>query len=819
MTNLKRPALWLIMLFVTISLGCGGGGDDGGTTPVQPTDLGNVALSINSTQPMARIEVNGLPTSKAEVEYEVIFLDQEGMDHFALPLEMPAEGLPWFDAPFHPLSPNDGGTVRLLIAGGGGRSPEQDLDLGALPSSPGSFARFVTVLREHIDQRALLEGSSFDELAATSFDDLDLRLMQLKAAQSFVDDPNHPNCLARVADGSSSYLNAEQKELLDSLFGFAPIDSLVQADIDRLAGNESPLFGWYSGGSAKADCVNIGPTVSTAQQLSDAMIKAFEGKIATDPNGAPGKILGALGVGLGAAAFVPAAAPAAAVIGAGLYAYQTSREFHANTYPSSFVSLTFGFDRPEIPEDEPEFARWKDVMVVAQSNGWVADKAIFDGVMQLAGASLGPTQKFKIQNSTTLRDAAMTDVSMGMGNYLDGQPDGVVEFCSQRWGVDITDLPFSKGASVRGITTIDTQWREIRPAKAGTDLIKVSADFQKFGAQTISTEMPFEVKAIQVIATPDNIPVTKLGQEIYITATILNADRVTLDWIPEAGTWMDGMGNATNEPGTRPLKTPNSEGDFPFFVVVESTSRQGARASGEPRRYDTVTVRYQPASIAVNPPDVCVANGENEPFEATVMGLENTAVTWSLEPVQIGGAVIGDISQGGVFTAPPSGSGSALVVATSQENPEVVGKTEVEVGSCSCSWTLTIEGDGAWTGDYAGHAFAAQFNPFSMTFGYINPAEDGLGNAQIYEEGGPTAGVTGSWSCNFSWTVGDRVWVSTNTEGTESTFTIDVNSGSQVKSIVSGVVLTAVGGEDFYRPFTMTIRSGDALSGNACGEN
>ena len=139
----------------------------------------------------------------------------------------------WFDAPFHPFAPNDGGAIRLLITDGNLRSREQDLELGSLPSSPGSFARFVTVLREHIDQRAQLEGSSFDALAATSFDDLDLRFMQLKAAQSFVDDPNHANCLARIADGSSNYLDDEQLELLDSIFGFAPIDSLVQADIDK----------------------------------------------------------------------------------------------------------------------------------------------------------------------------------------------------------------------------------------------------------------------------------------------------------------------------------------------------------------------------------------------------------------------------------------------------------------------------------------------------------------------------------------------------------------------------------------------------------
>ncbi len=820
MRHLKHPVLLLLLLFSALFLGCGGG-DDVATPPGQTTDLDNAALATKSSLPMARISVSGIPAAKAATSYEVVFLDKEGLDLFTLPLEIPAEGLPWFMAPFHPGLPNEGGPVSLLIAAGETRSPVLDLDLGALPAAPGSFARYVSVLREHIDQRAVLEGSSFAALAALDFEDVETRLLPFKFAQSFVDDSNNPNCLARIADGSSPYLDAEAKDLLDRIFGYAPVDSVVQADIDHLTGAETSAFTWYGDGSAKDGCVNMGPTVSTAPQLSDAMQTAFEAKIATDPNGAPAQILGATGLALGAAAFVPGLGGLAAVAGAGLYAFQTSREYYANTYPSAFVSLDFALDKSELSEDEPGFTRWSDVNVIAKSNGWVADKAIFDAIMQLAGAGLGAAQLGKIKGSETLRDAAMTDVGMSVGFFLDGQPSGLVEFCSQRWRVDITDLPYSRGEAVIGRVTVDTKWREIRPAQVGPDIIRVRAVSEQFGFQTISADLPIETKAIKVTAVPSVVFVKKPGEVVNITTTLQYAELEILDWRPEEGSWNDGMGNATNEPGTRPLLTPTDEKKYPFLVVVESMSRQGLRAAGDPPRLDIVTVKHEKATIIVSPDGICVANGKTESFTADVQGLDNTAVTWSLAPVTTGGVVVGTINQTtGVFKAPTSGgSAEVLVVATSQEDPEISGQAHVETGTCSCSWSLTIVGDGTWSGDFAAHLFGTQTGPFTMTFGQIDPDADGLGTVQIFEEVGPIPGLTGSWGCHFGWQIGERGWFAINDEDSPSVLQVLSNSGAQMESVISGTVYTPVNGDVVYRSFSLTIRSGDLRTdGSVCGE-
>lgn len=364
----------LLVGSLVLPLGCGGG-DDGGTTPPPGGSLDGVTLATNTSAPGGKIQVAGLPTTKSGSPFEAAFLGPDGAEVFRVPVEE-NDGDPWFLAPFHPSDPAVGGTITLRIVSSTASSPVLSLELGALPPSPGSFRTYVELLREHIDQRAVAEGSSFADLAAQGVGDVDVRLLPLKFAQVFVDDPASTHTLAGIADGTSDYLAAGERDILDRIFGFARIDSLVQADIDHMTGTPVSSLDWYADPSPKSGCVNMGPTVATAPQLSEAMKKAFAAKIATDPNGAPAQILGATGLVLGAAAFVPALGGVAAVAGAGLYAYQTSREYIANTYPSAFVSLDFNLDRAVLPEDEPNFARWSDVNVIAKSNGWVADKAV-----------------------------------------------------------------------------------------------------------------------------------------------------------------------------------------------------------------------------------------------------------------------------------------------------------------------------------------------------------------------------------------------------------------------------------------------------------
>ncbi len=806
--HLRTFLLALALFGPALSAGCGGGGD-GGTSPDQPDALAGAALSAAPSAPGGRIEIDGLPEAKTYEIYEVVFLGADGGELFRLPVEEPDGGLPWIQAPFHPLSPLTGGSVSLRVVSAQAQSPDLELALEGLPAAPGRFQQYVDLLRAHIDQRAAVEGTSFDALAAQAAEDVEPRLLPLKFAQIFVDDPGHPHSLARIADGASGYLNAEQRDLLDRMFGACNIDSLVQADIDHLGEPEASGLSWrVTADAAGKSCVSMGPTVATAQQLSDAMQEAWRSRIAVDPSGAPGKMVAGAGLVLGAAALVPATAPVAAVAGAGLFAWQTSRDYKTNTYPSAFVSLDFEIAQPRVPEDDTSFNEWRDAYVVAKSKGWVADKAIFGAVMQVFGASLGAAHKLKIQDSDFLRDAAMTDIGMSMDFYLDGQPSGVVEFCSQQWRVDITGVPWTRGRTLVGnVSTNDS--RILIPVEVGGDIVEVKVESQQFGLQTIEAERPMEIVPILVDVQPQAIYVDSPGEVVNVAATIEDAVDTRLSWDPGAGSWTDGQGAITAGAATRPLQTPASETDFPFLVVVESVSRDGLRVDGLPPRLDTATVHLRQGSVTVSPSYVCVANGESHQFEAIVSGFENTDVVWSLAPAEAGGSVIGSIDPSGTYRAPSTGSAAMLVYATSVESPSAYGVAELDAGFCTCEWELSIPGDGSWGGDAATHGYAAAFTVFNLSF-----TNDAGGGTCYALDGGPAPGELGAYQVNFVFSVGARSWV-TNAEGGPATLTVESHAGHLVGR-VTGNCVTIVNEQEVQRTFTLRVRSLDVESEGSC---
>ena len=81
----------------------------------------------------------------------------------------------------------------------------------------------------------------------------------------------------------------------------------------------------------------------------------------------------------------------------------------------------------------------------------------------------------------------------------------------------------------------------------------------------------------------------------------------------------------------------------------------------------TVTVTVSPATAAVNP-------GHDQLFSATVAGVANQSVSWSVQEPSGG-----TITSAGLYTAPPT-SGIYHVLARSDVDRTVVGTATVEVG-------------------------------------------------------------------------------------------------------------------------------------------
>lgn len=95
---------------------------------------------------------------------------------------------------------------------------------------------------------------------------------------------------------------------------------------------------------------------------------------------------------------------------------------------------------------------------------------------------------------------------------------------------------------------------------------------------------------------------------------------------------------------------------------------------------DTSTAPVTVFSFGISPSDALVSQGGTQQFTATLQGLTNTSVGWSVDGVASGNASIGTISTTGLYTA-PSQTGTHTVTATSLAS-----------STTSVSATVTVSG-------------------------------------------------------------------------------------------------------------------------------
>lgn len=773
----------------------------------------SVSASTTTSQSLQRVGIEGLPPDwRRPGDVFVEFVNVAGAS--PMPVELDENG--WFIfAPFHPAFPEQGGGVTLRAVRGGTRSEPFTLELSPLDEAPGAFAELVETLRAHIDGFARQRGITFEALQQMSFEDTPDALFPLKYAQSFVNDPNNPNSLAFIADGSSDFLNAGELRFMDQVSGYTDLASLIDLEIDALGDLESQTgaaigrlarqaqgrSGVMSDGAGL--CIDSGPDINSAAELSAAMWEAKFADIAV--SGDPGQTLNALSATLSAGSAIPIYGQAFLAAGAATAAWQASRKALAGLNPSEFVSISAETTRQRFEEDSEESGTYFNVQAVAASTGWTVDQAIVDAVVTALGAFASPAQVAQFTAADFLQSSAVNLINQGVSNHVGAQEGGLVNFCPQQWTVGISSTDWSEARSVFG--HFDIAGANFRPNAVEEDFLSVSNIAAKFGQEQIDIDIPVGVDAIEVTALPTRIQVTQPGEVRSITTTIENAVSTGLFWDPGPGSWDDGMLQPTNGSASRPLKTPANSEAFPFTVEIESLSRNGLRADNNPPRRDTVRVTLVD-EIIVSPANACLEPGDPEQFTAT-QGDAPAAVTWSLESTGNSPSNLGSITQSGTYTAPVSDSGEVLVVAASVDDPDVRGVALVEVGSCECFWSLSIANEGAWSGPEAGHVFPTDIAP-AFVLAFFPEIGIGGGNAQAFTSP-PAPGQTGTFPIElFGFQSGSRSWVvsADPDDGTTATMFVEENINQAVLTgSVSGTALTVINGEEFLRSFDLNFRS------------
>ena len=152
------------------------------------------------------------------------------------------------------------------------------------------------------------------------------------------------------------------------------------------------------------------------------------------------------------------------------------------------------------------------------------------------------------------------------------------------------------------------------------------------------------------------------GKTQQFTATVTNTSNTGVTW-SVSGSGCTGATCGTVS--TSGLYT--APGTLPSPALVTVTAKSDADST----KTASAAVTILPAvGVSVSPITATVVVGKTRQFTATVTGISNTAVTWSLKGSGCSGATCGTISTSGLYTAPTAVPSPATVTVTATSNAD-----------------------------------------------------------------------------------------------------------------------------------------------------
>jgi hypothetical protein len=184
---------------------------------------------------------------------------------------------------------------------------------------------------------------------------------------------------------------------------------------------------------------------------------------------------------------------------------------------------------------------------------------------------------------------------------------------------------------------------------------------------TVSTFIPLPV--VSISPTTGSV---QAGASLQFTATVVTPTATTITWSVNhilGGNATLGTVSATGL-YTAPASVPS-----PSTVTVEAISSAETNPTGA--AIVTITAPAVNATVSVAPLDSSTPVGTKVQFAATVTGVGNTAVIWSVNGVAGGNSTVGTVSAAGLYTAPSAvpSTPTVSVTATSAAQPTSTAST------------------------------------------------------------------------------------------------------------------------------------------------
>ncbi|MGD0601768.1 MAG: kelch repeat-containing protein [Terriglobales bacterium] len=234
------------------------------------------------------------------------------------------------------------------------------------------------------------------------------------------------------------------------------------------------------------------------------------------------------------------------------------------------------------------------------------------------------------------------------------------------------------------------------------------------GGSSTSSSAPTP-SAISVIVTPNSVTVLRDATQAF-TAKVTGTTNTAVTWSVE-----ESSGGTIDSAG---LYTPPQNGAGTFHVIA--TSQANSAAAG------TAVVIVPMPRVTIDPVAVTLRPGGTRTFAATVSGLTNTAVNFTVQE-----SAGGLINSAGLYTA-PAASGFYHVVASSVDETTVTASATVTVTTSSSGFTPTgnlQEARGLHTATLLPNnkvlvAYGSNSSSYTEAAGYV-----GLTSIEVYDPG------------------------------------------------------------------------------------
>ena len=242
------------------------------------------------------------------------------------------------------------------------------------------------------------------------------------------------------------------------------------------------------------------------------------------------------------------------------------------------------------------------------------------------------------------------------------------------WSVDNV----SGGNSTTG--TINGTGMYTAPSQAGTHTVTATsaADTTK----TASAAVTVTAKVASVSITPGAVTIIT-GATQQFSAAEQGQSNVTFTWS------VDGVSGGNSSTGTIDgsglYTAPAAPGNH--TVAAASSGNPSGNASAP------VTV----FSLSISPAGAAVLPGGNQQFTATVEGLTNASVNWSVDGVAGGNSSVGTINSSGLYTAPNATGARTVSAAVAADTLNSV-SSKLTVINSAAGAVLTYHNDDARDG-------------------------------------------------------------------------------------------------------------------------